>query len=152
MLLSSIFAFLHFITAFTVIFTVFYERLVFKQQLTNSEARLLQKADSLYGLAAVMVLIVGFLRVFLFEKGKDFYYTNSFFWIKLGLFAVVGLLSIYPSIRFLKWKKLIKAGQGVEMDNYEYSKIKTFLNLEVTGLVLMLMAASLMAKGINFNW
>jgi len=149
LILSSIFAFLHFIAAFTVVFTLCYQRIVFKQQLNSKEVKQLQKADSLYGLAAVMVLIVGFLRVFLFEKGKDFYYTNSFFWIKLGLFAIIGLLSIYPTIRFLKWKKVFPKDRNIKLETKEYMNIKRCINFEVVGLVLMLMAASLMAKGIR---
>ena len=149
MVLSSIFAFLHFISAFAVVFTVIYERLLLKQPVTNADAQRLRKVDSIYGLAAVSVLIVGFLRVFLFEKGKDFYYTNSFFWIKLGLFAVVGLLSIYPTIRFRKWTKEIRSGQDLNIGQREYSIIKRCINLEVVGLFLMIMAASLMAKGLN---
>jgi len=66
------------------------------------------------------------------------------------LFAAVGLLSIYPTIRFLKWKKFIDSGQPLNLDLQEYSRIKFFLNLEVAGLILILMSASLIAKGINF--
>lgn len=152
MVLSSIFAFLHFIAAFTVVFTVIYERLLLKQPVANADAQRLRKVDSIYGLAAVSVFIVGFLRVFLFEKGKDFYYTNSFFWIKLGLFAIVGLLSIYPTIRFRKWNKVIRSDQYLNVSQREYSIIKRCINLEVVSLFLMIMAASLMAKGLNFNW
>ncbi len=64
MLLNSLFAFLHFAAAFTVVFTVIYERVNFKQHLSIGEAKRLQKVDSIYGLSAVMVLIIGFLRVF----------------------------------------------------------------------------------------
>jgi len=150
MLLNSLFAFLHFAAAFTVVFTVIYERVNFKQHLSIGEAKRLQKVDSIYGLSAVMVLIIGFLRVFYFEKGSGFYFANTFFWIKIGLFAAVGLLSIYPTIRFLKWKKFIDSGQALNLDLQEYSRIKLFLNLEVAGLILILMSASLIAKGINF--
>jgi putative membrane protein len=150
MAINAIFAFLHFVAAISVVFTVIYERLNFKKQLTNIEAKRLQKVDSIYGLSAMLVLIIGFLRVYFFEKGSSYYFSNTFFWIKLGLFAIVGLLSIYPTIRFLKWKKIIQNDEDVELGDGEYRKIKMYLNLEVVGLVLILMSASLMAKGINF--
>ena len=57
--------------------------------------------DLVYGISAAIVLIVGLLRVFNFEKGAPFYAQNLFFWIKMAGFALVALLSIYPTIRFL---------------------------------------------------
>lgn len=36
---------------------------------------------------------------------------NSLFHAKLGLFILVGLLSILPTVVFIKWRKTLKAGQ-----------------------------------------
>jgi putative membrane protein len=88
--------------------------------------------------------------MFYFEKGSGFYFSNTFFWLKIGIFAFVGLISIYPTMRFLKWKKFIESGKDIELGAREYSRIKLYLNMEVASLVLMLMPASLMAKSINF--
>ena len=92
------------------------------------------------------------MRVFLFENGKDYYYSNFFFWAKIGVFTVVGLLRIYPSIRFSKWKKMIQHDEdGIGLGVNEYAIIKRSLNLQITGLVIMMLAASLMAKGIDIQ-
>jgi uncharacterized membrane protein len=61
---------------------------------THREARLLRICDRSYGRFAALILVVGFLRVCLFEKGSSYYFSNPFFHAKLGLFIGVGLLSI----------------------------------------------------------
>ena len=145
--LSALIAFLHFVTGFTVVFTLVYERITFQQHLSIVTAKQIQKADLIYGISAALVLIIGFLRVFYFEKGSAYYFSNPYFHLKLTLFLIVGLLSIYPTIRFLKWKKFIQKGEEVVLEDKEYKRIKLFLNLEVVGLIALLAAASFMAKG-----
>ena len=117
MIINSIISFLHFICAFGVVFTLIYEKINFKQNLSNKEVRRLQAADKYYGISALLVLIIGFLRVLYFEKGSEFYFSNPFFHIKLTLFIIIGLLSIYPNIQFVKWNKLIIQGRKLALDN-----------------------------------
>ena len=141
MIWSPVFAFLHFMAAFTVMFTVVYERLMYKQNLTVNEARRLQTADRWYGVGAIVVLIVGFLR--------EYYFSNPFFHLKLTLFIIIGLLSIYPTIRFMKWNKSIKNGEPIHVEDSVFKITKRILNLEVALLVILLFSASFMAKGLG---
>ena len=149
MIINSIISFLHFICAFGVVFTLIYEKINFKQNLSNKEVRRLQAADKYYGISALLVLIIGFLRVLYFEKGSEFYFSNPFFHIKLTLFIIIGLLSIYPTIQFVKWNKLIIQGRKLALDNKEYIRIKRILSLEVTLIIFLMLSASLMARGIT---
>jgi putative membrane protein len=146
---SALFAFLHFITAFGVVFGIFYEWLTFHKNISIKEVKMLQKADLIYGISTVLVLIIGFARVFYFEKGKDFYFQNPFFHIKLGVFILIGLFSIYPSLKFMKWKKQTRYGQAPAISHIEFTRIRLFLRLEVSGIVILILAASLMAKGVG---
>lgn len=150
MLTNSLFAFLHFIAAIGVVVTVIYERITLDKHLSLQDVKRIQRADGLYGLCAMLVLVMGSLRVFYFEKGSNFYFSNFFFWTKLGAFVVVGLLSIYPTIRFMKWRKFTKDGLMPEIEASEYHLISRLINLEIAGLVIVLLSASLMAKGITY--
>ena len=58
-------------------------------------------SDAVYGVAATVLLVVGLLRVFYTEKGAAYYFASFTFLAKLALFVVVGILSIYPTIKFL---------------------------------------------------
>ncbi len=146
---NAIFAFLHFVAAFGVAVTLTYELITFQRNLTLQDAKRIQRADSLYGLSAITVLIVGFLRVFYFEKGSAFYFASPMFHLKLTAFVIVGLLSIYPTIRFIKWRAFIKEGNPPEMTDREFKRISWMLKAEVMGLLIVILSASFMAKGIG---
>jgi putative membrane protein len=147
--ISALFAFLHFVAAFTVFATVFYEWLTLSRTPTLAEALRLQRCDMWYGLAASAVVVVGLLRVFVFEKGSAFYAGNPFFWTKIGLFATVGLLSIYPTVQFLSWRKQTKTGAVPMLTEQQFSLLRTTLRLELVLLLGVMLSASLMARGVG---
>ena len=62
------------------------------------------------GVAAGVLLVVGLARVFWFEKGAAYYFHNHAFLTKFGLFIIIGLLSIVPTVEFLSWRKAVKQG------------------------------------------
>lgn len=148
MLLNSLFAFLHFVAAFGIAATLFYEWLTFKKNISLTEARNIQKCDMWYGILAGVILAAGFLRVLYFEKGAAFYFSSPFFLIKLGLFLAVGLLSIYPTVKFIAWRRETRANRPPVVSEQDFSRIALTLNIEMVLLVALLLSASLMAKGI----
>jgi putative membrane protein len=149
MLINSIMATLHHIAAFAVAATLVYEFLAFRKNLTVHEARRILQVDSIYGISAGLLIVVGLLRVFFFEKGSAFYLNNTMYWIKMGLFILVGLLSIYPTVRFLKWRPILNEEKAPEISEDEFKKIRLLLHLELTGIVLILFVAPMMARGIG---
>ena len=149
MFVNSIMASLHHIFAFTLAATLVYEFVAYRKGLGIEEARRIQRVDLVYGISAGLLLVVGLLRVFFFEKGVNFYTHNPVFWIKMSLFAGVGLLSIYPTIRFIKWNSVLSAGQAPEIPGDEFKRVRLLLHLELVGLTLILFAAPAMARGIG---
>lgn len=149
LIIHSIMASLHHLAAFTVAATLIYEFVAYRKGLGIEEARRIQRVDLAYGISAGLVVLVGLLRVFFFEKGANFYTHNPMFWIKMGLFVIIGLLSIYPTIRFIKWNRFISTGQAPEIPEDEFKRIRFLLSLELVGLVLILFAAPAMARGIG---
>jgi putative membrane protein len=150
MIVNSLIAFLHFVAAFGITCMLFYEWLAFGESLTVTEARRIQLCDRWYGMFAGIILIAGFLRVYFFEKGQEFYFSNPFFLAKLGLFLIVGLLSIYPTIKFISWSNAIRAGQPPAIQAHEYKAISMILRVELILLTALVLCATLMAKGISF--
>jgi len=146
---SAIMAFLHHLAAFTLVGTLIYEHTAFRKDITFAEARRLQRMDLVYGISAGVVLIIGLLRVFYYEKGAPFYAQNLFFWTKMAGFALVALLSIYPTIRFLSWNKFFAKNQVPEISDQDAARIKLILRLELVAIVVILLSAALMARGIG---
>ena len=60
---SAIMAFLHHVAAFTVVSCLVAEVVLFKPPLSVAQARRIQRTDSLFGISAGVVLVVGLLRV-----------------------------------------------------------------------------------------
>lgn len=149
MIINSIMATLHHIAAFAVTATLVYEFIAFRKNLTVHEAKRILQVDSVYGISAGILIVVGLLRVFFFEKGSAFYLNSTMYWVKMGLFILVGLLSIYPTVRFLKWRNSLKENLTPEIADDEYKKIRLFIHLELTGILLILIVAPMMARGIG---
>lgn len=148
-IVNSIMATLHHIAAFTLTACLIYEFVAYRKGLTVEEARRIQRVDLVYGIAAGLVIVVGLLRVYFFEKGSNYYFSNYVFWTKMALFTIVGLLSIYPTICYIKWNPILAENKSPEIPEQEYRNIRLLLWLEMAGLVLILFAAPLMARGIG---
>ncbi len=148
-MISAIMAFLHHFAAFTLTAAIVYEHITFRKDLSLAEARRIQIMDIIYGVSAGFILIVGLLRVFYFEKGPAYYAHNWFFWTKMFGFALAGLLSIYPTLRFVSWRKFTTRNQVPEISDREVGRTKLLLRLETVAIALILFSAAMMARGIG---
>ena len=147
--MNALFAFLHHVAAFSLVTSLAIELVLMRDVLTLSSARKLLLVDMIYGISAGVVLVIGFARVVYFEKGATYYFHSIPFIAKLSLFALIGLVSIYPTLEFLSWRKLLKQDRIPTPDASKVRLILTFIHLELTGVVLILLCAALMAKGIG---
>ena len=100
--MSTLFAFLHHLWAFTLVSAVSIEFVLIRSELTLASAHRLQVTDLVLGIAAGALLVVGLLRVFFFEKGAEYYFHSHAFLTKFALFIVIGLLSIIPTMEFCR--------------------------------------------------
>ena len=151
MISTALMAFLHHLFAFTLTACLVYEFVAFRKGMTFEEARRIQRVDLAYGISAGLLLVVGLLRVFFFEKGLNFYIHSPFFWVKMGAFLIVGLLSIDPTIRFLRWNKTLSQNKAPEISEDEFKRTRILLWLELAGIVIILFAAPMMARGVGMN-
>lgn len=143
-------AFFHHLAAFALFACVFYQHLTFKLWLSVDTARRIARIDAVYGIAALLVLSAGLTRVS-FEKGWQFYSHNLYFWIKMGAFAVVALLSIYPTVIFLSWRKNLREHTLPAMEIPQVKRITWLLRLQLLGLLVVLWAAAMMAAGLGYQ-
>ncbi|HSM70181.1 MAG TPA: DUF2214 family protein [Anaerolineales bacterium] len=148
---TALMAFLHHLFAFAVTACLVYEFIAFRKGMTIEEARTIQRADFVYGISAGLLLVVGLLRVFFYEKGISFYMQSPFFWVKMGTFLLVGLLSIGPTIRFVRWNQVLKENQLPVTSEADFGRTRRILWLELGGIVIILLSAAFMARGIGFN-
>ena len=148
-IINSVMAALHHLCAFTLTACLLVEFVTYRKGLTVEEARRIQRVDLWYGISAGLLIAIGLLRVFYFEKGSNYYFHNYVFWIKMALFVVVGLLSIYPTVRYIKWNPVLAGNRSPEIPDGEFRNIRLLLWLELTGIALILFAAPMMARGLG---
>src|SRR6185437_4266885 len=135
MYLHAIMAFLHHVAAFTLVTTLGVEVALFKPPMSAIQARRIIITDTLFGVSATALLIVGLLRVFFFEKGAAYYFHDAFFVTKLSLFVIAALISIYPTVLYLSWRKPLKSGALPEVSDTQRKRARMCLMLELTAVL-----------------
>jgi putative membrane protein len=145
--MSTLFAFLHHVCAFTLVSAVAIEFALIRQELTLSSARRLQVTDMVLGIAAGALLVIGLLRVFFFEKGTEYYFHSHAFMIKFSVFIAIGLLSIIPTREFLSWRGSMKAGQVPAIGAKKLRLVTAVIHGELFAIVIILLCAAIMARG-----
>lgn len=137
----------HYLSILLLVSSVFTELFLVKNKLSEKELKRLIKVDSVYGIMAILVVTTGLLRVFLYGKGSEYYFSNWVFNLKFSLFILVGLLSILPTVTFLKMRKNMKGEEPQELPRYHL--ISLFVKLEFICLLIIPFLAVLMANGIG---
>lgn len=138
--------YLHFVSIFAIVGALVSEHLLLKPELTRAELKRLSRIDAVYGIAAILLLAAG-LSLWLGEVGKPavYYSKNWIFHLKIMFFAIIGLLSIYPTIFFIKQSK---------GDSAEFVKVPKIifwmLRVELLLLFVNPLLAGLMSRGVGF--
>lgn len=138
--------YVHFISIFVIVGVLTSEHLLLKKSLTRMELRRLARIDAVYGVAAVTLIAAG-LTLWLggFGKPAIYYSKNWVFHIKLLFFLFIGILSIYPTVFFIRNRR----GDPNEMVTIPAS-IFWMLRLELILLAVIPLLAGLMAHGVGF--
>ena len=142
-----LFAFLHHLAAFALVSAIAIEFVLLRGELTLWSTRRLQVADMILGIAAGVLLIAGLARVFWFEKGAAYYFHSHAFLTKFGLFVVVALLSIVPTLEFLSWRAAVRRGELPVVNAAKLKRVRMIVHIELAAIVLILLCAAIMAKG-----
>ena len=147
--MAVLFAFLHHLAAFTLFAALVVKLILIREQPTAGTARRLLTADMVFGISAGILLVVGLMRVYYFEKGATYYFHTWTFIAKLALFVIIGLVSIIPTLEFLSWRKAVKQGQAPSVSPDKVRALRSIMHWELAGVVAIILMAALMAKGVG---
>lgn len=139
-------AWVHYIGIMLLLASLLGEHLLLRQEMTVSEARTIQTLDIVYGGSATIVLVTGIMRMFL-EKGAVYYNHHIAFHILFGIFVIAALISIYPTVIFLRWRNDTRAGRGQQLERSQFKKIQMMVRVEMTLMLLAPLFATWMAHG-----
>ena len=103
--------------------------------------------DSLWGVAAMLWIVTGLARMFGgIEKSLDFYLYNGFFWLKMGLFAVIFALEMVPMLTLIRWRAAVR--QGKAADTHRAPLLLRINTVETVLVVIIPFVAAAMARGL----
>lgn len=143
---SAITAYLHYLGLMLSFGALGVEVFHLKPEMSLTEAKRVAFADIVYGIAAVMILVTGILRVLYFGKGSQYYLSNPFFHVKMGIFVVVGLLSLYPTVTFIFWFRDFQKNESPKLEAGKAKLLSSLIKAELLGFTLIPLFASIMAR------
>ena len=145
---DTLLAILHHLLAFGLVGLIMAEWAILRGQPSVDVVARIARIDLFYGICAGLLVVVGTLRVIYGVKGYAFYTSNPVFWLKVGLFALAGLLSIPPTIRVIRWSRAANNG-GALPDAAEWLTTRKLIVWELHALSGVMICAALMARGIG---
>ena len=144
-------AYIHYLSFMICFGALIFERVSLKTNPNKKEAISMVIADIVYGVAGVALLVSGIFRVIKFGQGSDFYTQNPIFWIKIIVFALVGSLSLYPTITYVLWSIPLSKGNLPEVTGNLVSRLRLIINVELVGFASIPFLATLMARGVGLS-
>ena len=140
--------YLHFIGIMVLMGSLINGHLLLKPKMNKEQIHTLAITDLIYGIAAVLVLVTGLLRLFVYGKGPDYYLSNPIFHTKLTLFVILVVLSIFPTIKFLKWRKQMNKGEEPEINEKSVKKLLMCIRIELLIVAIIPLLAVMLAMGV----
>ncbi|MES2091536.1 MAG: DUF2214 family protein [Pseudomonadota bacterium] len=148
MLLEPLLAYAHFIAILGLVVFITSEAALCRSEWMNAAVvRRLGRLDLIYLCAAIAVLLTGLARTYWGAKGMGWYWHQPLLHIKLSLFVVIGLISIKPTLSFMRWRKQLDA-TGALPTELEVRSVRRLVMIQAHLLILIPLAASLLARGV----
>jgi putative membrane protein len=135
--------YIHFAGLLLLVSTLALEHFLVKPKMSPDEFRKLALVDMIYGISSLIVLAAGLTLWFVVGKGASFYTANPIFHIKLSLFVLVGLLSVYPTVFFIRNRTSTQTLIEVP------AKIVMIIRTELLLVFVIPLLAVLMAQGVG---
>ena len=149
MTLEAVLAYLHLLAILTMVVFISSEAALCRVQWLNAAVvERLAKVDLVYGIAAIMVLATGVARTVWGVKGTSWYWTNPLLHVKLTLFVIVGLISIFPTMTYFRWRKALRA-TGALPAEADILKTRKLVMVQAHLIALIPLVAVFLARGFG---
>lgn len=149
MTLEAILAYLHLLAILTMVVFIASEAALCRVAWINpAVVERLARVDMVYGIAAVAVVLTGVARTWWGIKGTAWYWTNPLLHLKLTLFIIVGVISIFPTLTYLRWRKTLRA-TGALPAEAEIRKTRKLVMVQAHIIAVIPLAAVFLARGFG---
>ena len=108
--------------------------------------RRLLGVDRGYGATAGLLLVAGIGRVGWGVKGSDYYLQNPWFHAKFGAFVLAALVSLWPTLAFLRWRRQAARQPGWLPGPDQLAGARTVVRIELALVAAIFVLAAGMAR------
>jgi len=149
MTLEALLAYAHLLAILTMVVFISSEAALCRPEWLNANVvERLGKVDMVYGISAGVVLLTGVARTWWGVKGTSWYWTNGLLHLKLAMFVAIGLLSIKPTMMFLRWRKELRA-TGALPDAAQVRTARKWVMVQAHILAVIPLVAVFFARGFG---
>lgn len=120
-----------------------------RRPLDATTATRLRRVDTLNGLAATLVLVIGLVRLFYVGKGPDYYFHSLPFVSKLVLYAVASGLSLVSTLEIRRWAAALKTGDAPLVSRQKLGQMRRALGWQLVCVLGMAGCAALASRGLG---
>mgnify|MGYP003605644408 FL=1 len=146
---EALLAYAHFLAILTmVVFLASEAALCRREWLNAAVVERLAKVDLIYGISSIAVLLTGVARTYWGMKGAGWYWTQPLLHAKITLFIVVAMMSIVPTLRFMRWRRNLRA-TGALPTELEIKKTRRLIMIEAHLVALIPLLAVFLARGVG---
>lgn len=146
---EALLAYAHFLAILTmVVFLASEAALCRREWLNAAVVERLAKVDLIYGISSIAVLLTGVARTYWGMKGAGWYWTQPLLHAKITLFIVVAVMSIAPTLRFMRWRRNLRA-TGALPTELEIKKTRRLIMIEAHLVALIPLLAVFLARGVG---
>jgi putative membrane protein len=149
MIVEALLAYAHFLAILTLVVFISSEAALCRPEWLNAKiVERLALVDRVYGIAAGAVLLTGLARTWWGIKGTAWYWSNGLLHLKLALFLAVGLMSIKPTIMFIRWRKELRAS-GSLPEEAQVRTARKWVMAQAHIIALIPLLAVFLARGFG---
>lgn len=142
-------AWFHYLAMMFLAAALIAEHLMFSPRPDRAIARKIVIVDLVYGVSLLIVFVTGIGRLFHGGKGALFYMQNAAYHTKFTLFVVMAAIWLYPAIKFIGWRRALRAGQAPTMSDTEARRVFMAIRIQLLILVFLPLLAAMMARGVG---
>lgn len=142
-LIAAVFAWLHLLAAGLGFGLLLSEYWLCRRPLDRLQAKLLGLVDLGYQLSLIGSFGTGLARLLDLGPLADQFLSNRLFWLKIGLFALVAVVAIAPSLQILRWNREARTAPAFAPLTREVERVRSSIAFGL-GLWLILPLVSVL--------
>lgn len=123
-----------------------------REPVSESALRRAFRWDAIWGIAALLWIVTGVWRLLAgSEKPTGYYMANHLFFAKMGFFALILVLEIWPMLTLIQWRRALARGTPVDsvVNTGTGRRLAIISHVEALLVVAMVALAVAMARGFG---